>query len=391
MALQGKSLRPEDLDGPLALLTGTRPGIIKFSPIFRELERRGTPYLMIHSGQHYSPEMDGVFFDALQLRAPDHRLDVVRHRFLHGEQTAEMLAGIERILIDHRPQLLLVGGDCNTHLAGALAARKLHVPIGHVEAGMRSYDWRMPEEHNRVIIDHISELLFVHDERAREVLSGERVRGQVHVVGSTIADAVAENVQLARRRRSLLAELGVEPRAYLLATVHREENVDDAGTLRALVSALQAVGRALSLAVLLPAHPRTRTRLAAEGLGQEDLDPVRLLDPLGYLEFLMALDASAAVITDSGGVQQEACILRMPCVTVRPSTEWQETLQVGANRLVEPVAESMVHGVAEAVATPRTWDSPFPDGASKRIVDVAEGALAEGAVARSAEVFASSS
>ena len=384
--LEAKSFRPEELDGPLAVLTGTRPGIIKFSPLLRELDRRGSAYLLIHSGQHYSPEMDSIFFEELSLKAPDHRLDIVRHHPLHGEQTAEMLKGIERILIEERPALLLVGGDCNTHLAGALAARKLHVPIGHVEAGMRSHDWRMPEEHNRVMIDHISEHLFVHDPTAADVLTGERVRGEVHVVGSTIVDAVTENREIARGRAALLPELGLRPGAYLLATIHREENVDDPKALIEIVAGLRQAASATGLPLVFPAHPRTTKRFAQVGIGAGDLAGIKLIAPLGYLDFLHLTSEAGAVLTDSGGVQQEACILGVPCVTVRSTTEWVETLASGANRLVAVDRREIAAGAVAALGNRRGWPSPFAPGASRRIVDIAERLVAE-----AAETCASSS
>jgi UDP-N-acetylglucosamine 2-epimerase (non-hydrolysing) len=373
-----KTLRAEDLDGPLALLTGTRPGIIKFAPLFRELDRRRRPYLLIHSGQHYSPEMDAVFFADLQLRAPDHRLDMEGRFPLHGEQTAEMLKGIERILIEARPPLLLVGGDCNTHLAGALAARKLHIAIGHVEAGMRSYDWRMPEEHNRVMIDHISEHLFVHDEGAVEVLRGERVRGEIHVVGSTIADAVRENRELARSRAGLLERVGVRPGGYVLATIHREENVDDPRVLAAILAGLEAGARTLGLPIVFPAHPRTRRVL--DGLGAAAVSPgLKVVEPFGYLDFLALESEARLIVTDSGGVQQEACILGVPCVTVRPSTEWTETVAAGANRLAPAETGALAAAIAAADGSARDWRDPFPAGAAARIVDIAEELITTGA------------
>lgn len=366
-----KSLRVEDLDGPLFLVTGTRPGIVKFSPIFRELTRRHLPHEVIHSGQHYSPEMDAVFFEQLHLAAPRYRLDLVRQHPLHGEQTAEMLKGIERILLDARPRLILVGGDSNTHLAGALAARKLHIPIGHVEAGMRSYDWRMPEEHNRVMIDHISEHLFVHDESAARTLRQESVRGRIHVVGTTIADALVENRRIAAESSRVLEDLHLEPRRYVVVTSHREENVDDAVTLRALLRGVSdAAGRA-GLTAVLPLHPRTIRRIEEFGLAGDLGARAQVCPPQGYLDFVRLLDGAAAVVTDSGGVQQEACILGVPCVTVRPSTEWTETVAIGANRLTAP-GPALTESVLEALASERTWVSPFAPGAAHRLVDVVD-------------------
>lgn len=370
--LHGKTLRPEDLTGPLAVLTGTRPGIIKFSPILRELDRRAIPYTLIHSGQHYSPEMDAVFFEELGLRAPDYKLDVVRHYPLHGEQTAEMLKGIERALIEQRSRLLLVGGDCNTHLAGALAARKLHIPIGHVEAGMRSDDWRMPEEHNRVIIDHISEHLFVHEESAARRLEREGVRGDIYVVGSTIADAVASNVTIARQRSGVHARLGIRPKGYVLATIHREENVDDGETIGRIFTGLDAIGSKHDLPIIFPTHPRTRKQLAASGIDPARFASLHLIEPQGYLDFLLLLADARAMITDSGGVQQEACILGVPCVTIRQSTEWTETIGIGANRLADPEPARMLAAADAALSGTASWQSPFERDAAARLIDIVE-------------------
>ncbi len=369
-----KSLQLEDLDGPLFLVTGTRPGIVKFSPIFRELSRRQVAHEVIHSGQHYSPEMDDVFFRQLRLPAPRYRLDVVRHHPLHGEQTAEMLKGMERILLDARPCLLLVGGDSNTHLAGALAARKLHIPIGHVEAGMRSYDWRMPEEHNRVMIDHISEHLFVHDQSAERTLRQESVQGAIHVVGTTIADALSENRRIAAETSQIVEDLGLAPRQYVVVTTHREENVDDAATLRML---LRGVGDAVDrtgLRAVLPLHPRTTRRIEEFGLTADLGQRMQVCPPLGYLDFLRLLDGASVVVTDSGGVQQEACILGVPCVTVRPSTEWTETVTIGANRLTGP-GPALADAVVDALNEHRAWSNPFRPGAARRLVDVVDAVL----------------
>ena len=363
----------------LAVLTGTRPGIIKFAPIVRALERRHVPFLLIHSGQHYSPEMDAVFFQELELPAPTYKLDVVRHFPLQGEQTAEMLRGIERILIDTHPELLLVGGDCNTHLAGALAARKLHVPIGHVEAGMRSGDWRMSEEHNRVIIDHISEYLFVHGPAATANLEREHVSGAIHEVGTTIVDAVEQNLPLARRRSAIQAHLGLESRAYLLATTHRAENVDDPATLQAILQGLAEAARRTELPIIFPIHPRTRRRLQelAVDLDAAAWQRIRCLPPLGYFDFLALLANAAVLLTDSGGAQQEAAILRVPCVTLREVTEWQETLRLGANIAAGTSPERIAEAVVRMLEVPRTWPDPFgPAGAGAAIADIALQAIA---------------
>ncbi len=359
-----KVLRPEELTDRIAILTGTRPGIIKFSPILRALEDSQLSHFVIHSGQHYSQEMDAIFFRELQLRRPEHRIDETRNFVYHGEQTAAMLGGIERVLLEERPWMLLVGGDCNTHLAGALAARKLHIQVGHVEAGMRSHDWQMPEEHNRVIIDHISDHLFVHNEEARDLLLGEGIRGQIHVVGTTIADAVEQNLELAKAQSKVLEQLSLQRGEYFLVTCHREENVDDERVLRGILNTLAEVGKRFECPVVFPAHPRTTKRIEQMGLSGwvQQLPHLMMLPPLGYLDFLALLAQSRIFLTDSGGGQQEACLLHVPCVTLRESMEWKETATVGANMLAGVSPEGILGAVEEMLSRPRNWPNPFGDG-----------------------------
>ncbi len=354
---QPKVLQPDELEDKVCVVVGTRPGIIMFSPIIRELERRAVPFFVLHTGQHYSYDMDATFFAALHLAAPRYRLTDVQHCKLHGEQTAEMLKGCETALMVERPRLVLVGGDANTNLAGALAARKLGIQVGHIEAGERSYDWRMPEEHNRRMIDHISDYLFATNEESRSRLVGEDVQGKIVLSGNPIVDAAEQNTPLAT------AQFPVRLGRYGVLTLHREENVDTPAVLARIVEAVGAMQD-----IVFPAHPRTRRRIKQFGI---DTGGLELVAPMGYLEFLSLLAGATVVLTDSGGVQQEAYILRRRCVTLRDSTEWRCTLPGGCNRLAGTTVEGIRRAITEGQASEPTWGQPFGDCHSAgRIVDI---------------------
>jgi UDP-N-acetylglucosamine 2-epimerase (non-hydrolysing) len=357
---------------------GTRPGIVMLSPVVRELVRRELPFFVLHSDQHYSHNMDRQFFDDLMLPEPAHRLDGVAGQTLHGSQTAAMLAGCEQVFLAERPCLVLVGGDANTNVAAALAARKLQTQVGHVEAGERSMDWRMPEEHNRVIIDHISEYLFTTNAKATENLRRESVRGRIVETGNPIVDAVHENLAIAASRLGVLGELGVEAERYFVMTVHREENVDSPEALRGILEGVMLLCQGLAHPIVFAVHPRTQRRLNEFGLQQfaDSIHGLSMVPALDYLSFISLLSHAALVITDSGGVQQEACLLRVPCLTVRDTTEWTETVAIGANALVGTSPDMILKGASEMMNAPRSWDNPFGDGAAAaRIVNVAEEVL----------------
>jgi len=374
-----KALSAEDLQPKACVVLGTRPGIVMLSPVIRELERAGLPFFVLHTGQHYSHDMDRRFFEDLELREPEHQLDLAGAGGGHGAQTGEMLRACEEVLVAERPRLVLVGGDANTNLAGALAARKLHIRVGHVEAGERSYDWRMPEEHNRVIIDHISEYLFTTNEKGLENLRADGVRGEVVVTGNPIVDATAQNLGIAGRRSRVLERLGLAPSGHAVLTAHREENVDSPEVLSAILDGAARVAAEVCAPVVFPAHPRTRRRLAEFGLEERAaaLPGVLLVEPLGYLDFLRLVACAGLVLTDSGGVQQEACILRVPCVTLRDVTEWTETVRLGANALAGCDPEAIAACARAMIAVERDWADPFGDGrAARRIVAVVERALA---------------
>ncbi len=368
-----KILRRSDLLPRIGVVVGTRPGIIKFAPVIKELERRGADFTLIHTGQHYSPEMDRVFFEDLELPVPDHTNGEVATRRLHGEQTAAMIIGVERAVLQDRPAVVVVGGDANTNFAAAVAVRKLaSVQLAHMEAGLRSGDWSMPEEHNRVMIDHISDLLFAPTEQSRANLEQDNVRGRIVLTGNTIVDAVMESRALADRKSSVLEDLDLEPRRYGLVTCHREENVDQEAVLRRIVAGL--VGFAAAQGPLIfPMHPRTKKRLDEFGLSDtlRGADGLRIIEPLNYLDMLRLLSHARFVMTDSGGIQEEACIVRVPCLTMRDNTERPETVDVGSNVVVGTEPDRWVAALGAFEARSRyEWENPYGDGhAARRIAD----------------------
>jgi UDP-N-acetylglucosamine 2-epimerase len=303
-------------------VVGARPQFVKAAPLSRAL-RRVTREVLVHTGQHYDREMSAAFFEDLRLPAPDRHLGVGSGS--HGRMTGRMLEALEAVMVEVRPELVLVLGDTNSTLAGALAAAKLGIPVAHVEAGLRSFDPRMPEEINRRVADHVSRLLFCPTPTAVRNLRAEGIRRGVYRVGDVMLDAIRQHLPRALRRPTAPR---LPPRSYYLATIHRQENADDRGRLRAIVSALEVLPRP----TLLPLHPRTRARLGR--LGHRPRGTLELLAPASYLEMLALVRNARAVLTDSGGLQKEAFILGTPCLTLRDTTEWEETIAAGANRLV---------------------------------------------------------
>jgi len=373
MSLEIKVLDPTRLMKEVAVIVGTRPGIIMFAPIIHELRKRQVPHLVIHTGQHYSPNMDEQFFVDLNLPSSDYKLKGISGKRTHGAQTAAMLEGIESILLERKPRLVLVGGDANTNLSGALAGRKLRIQVGHVEAGERSYDWRMPEEHNRRMIDHISDHLFVTGEKSKSNLLSEDVQGKIHLTGNPIVDASLQHSELAKSTSNALERFDLRPYQYAILTTHREENVDFLESLRGALEGVSMASSAIDTSVLFLAHPRTIKRLKEFELWNwaQELQGMKISEALGYLDFLNLLTNARLVFTDSGGVQQEACIHHVPAVTLRKNTEWVETLENGANRLAGTKPKIIEEAAIAACKIERTWQVPFGDGtAAKRIVDV---------------------
>ena len=342
-------------------VVGNRPQFIKSAPLSEALRNRGIEEVVLHTGQHYDRELSQVFFEELGLAPPRHRLEAGSGT--HAEQTARMLPGIEAAILDERPDGVIVYGDTNSTLAGALAAAKVHAPVAHVEAGLRSFDLAMPEEINRVVVDAVSTLLFCPTDVAVANLRREGRLEGVHQVGDVMYDANVRLAPLARERSHALRDAGVEPRRYVLATIHREANVRPEA-----LQALAAGFNRLDEPVLLPAHPRTRAALEAERV---DLGAhVRLLPPLGYLD-LAALASQARVIaTDSGGLQKEAYWYGVPCVTLRDSTEWVETVEAGWNVLAGAHGERVAAAIA-AAAPAAERPELYGDGrAAERIAEL---------------------
>lgn len=355
-------------DSPaVAVVLGTRPEIIKLAPVLWECERRGLDSLLVHTGQHYSDELDSVFFNQLDLPEPAYNLEVGSAP--HAEQTGRMLVRLGRVIRLEHPEAVVVQGDTNSTLAGGLVASKTDCQLGHVEAGLRSGDWSMPEEVNRVLVDHASDHLFAPTHDAADNLAAEGIDGdRVVTTGNTIVDAVDHFRELARERTNVLSELGVEPGEFYLLTAHRPENVDDPDRFADLLTGVAEFAAARDTEVIYPIHPRSADRLAA--LDIEVPEQIRTIDPLGFLSFLRLEAAAALVFTDSGGVQEESCILGTPCVTLRDSTERPETIAVGANVLAG-VNPSVIRESARTMLNrPVDWSNPFGDGrAAERIVD----------------------
>jgi UDP-GlcNAc3NAcA epimerase len=314
-------------------IVGARPQFIKAAPVSRAI-RRTHQEVLVHTGQHYDDNMSNVFFRELSIPEPDINLGVGSGP--HGAQTGNMMAGLEKVAMDVRPDWVLVYGDTNSTLAGALVAAKLHLRLAHVEAGLRSFDRRMPEEVNRVVADHVSDLLLCPTQAAVENLAREGIDHGVHLVGDVMYDAFIFNVDAASKQSRVVEKLGLEPGGFALVTVHRAANTDDGERLHAIIAGLEQS----ALDVVLPIHPRTRSRLH-----QTLPKRIRVIEPVGYLDMLALEEAAAVIATDSGGVQKEAYFLGKPCITLRDNTEWTETVAAGWNVLVgadsQRIAEAM--------------------------------------------------
>lgn len=310
----------------IVTVIGARPQFIKAAAVSREIATRsGIREVIVHTGQHHDANMSDVFFEEMRIPRPDHHLEI--HGGGHGDMTGKMLQALEPIVVAERPDAVLVYGDTNSTLAGALVASKLHVPIAHVEAGLRSFNRRMPEEVNRVLTDHLSDWLFCPTEQAVRNLAAEGIAGaRVIRTGDVMLDAALYYSEIGRGQTSVVDRLGAKD--FVLATVHRAENTDDPVRLEAIFAALSAM--AAEGPVLVPLHPRTRKKLADSGISS---GAVTLLDPVGYFDMLALIQGARLVMTDSGGLQKEAYMFGKPCVTLRDETEWVELVEVGANRL----------------------------------------------------------
>lgn len=346
----------------VGVVLGTRPEIIKLAPVIRGLGARGHDYCVIHTNQHYDPELDGKFFDELELEAPGVELNIGSGT--HGAQTGRMLEAVEHALVEGEIERVIVQGDTNSALAGALAAAKLARPVAHVESGLRSYDTRMPEEINRRMIDHLAHDLFPPTATARDVLRGESVAGRIHEpVGNTVVDSV---LRCAPRLAAPLGERG----DGVLLTLHRPENVDSEEPLRTILAAVGEVVREYGLKASFPAHPRTLERLKQFGI---DLPrSIILVSPQTFRGILELQADARLVITDSGGLQEEACVLRTPCVVVRERTDRPEAVAAGSAILAGTDRDGIVAACAAMLSVRKTdWPQPFGDGAAgERIVEL---------------------
>ena len=362
----------------IALIAGVRPEIIKESPIIREFERRGTDYFVIYTGQHYNYEMEKIFFEQLKLPLPKYNLSIRSSApFLQGEHTGKMLIEIEKILLSEMPDLVLTLGDTNSTLAGSLTTRKLSttkaftgiaIMLGHIESGLRSYDKSMPEEINRIIADHLSDYLFAPTQTAVDNMIKEGIRREkMLITGNTIVDALFEAIKTARDN-NILNRLNLEKRGYFLATFHRQENADVKEKFSNVLNAFGRLYKQTGKPVIYPVHPRSMKLI--EKFNFSPPEGVKFIEPLGFMEFLKLEENAEVILTDSGGVQEEACILNVPCVTLRENTERPETIEVGSNILAGTDPEKIIECVNVMIDKKRSWENPFGDGKSgKRIAD----------------------
>lgn len=355
----------------LTFILGTRPEIIKLSPLIRLCQNKRIPFKIIHSGQHYSYDMDRVFFKELGLPNPDYRLDIrSKAPYMQGEHTGRMLIEIEKILLKDMPKAVIVQGDTNTALAGAITAEKIsttksytgfEIKVAHVEAGLRSFDRSMPEEINRFLVDHISDFLFVPTSLQKEIVLKEGVPGKnVYTTGNTIVDAVKANLKLASNKNSLLRKNGVKEGGYILLTLHRQENVDSRKRFKSIMGGIGLAADKFRMPVIFPAHPRTVKEMKRFNLRFNSR--VRIIEPMDFLSFLYFEASAALILTDSGGVQEEACILRVPCVTLRENTERPETVKVGSNIIGGTEPKGILKASLKIIGVRRDWISPFGDG-----------------------------
>lgn len=346
----------------IATILGTRPEIIKMAPIIDEISKRGIDQIVLHTGQHYDKEMSENFFKDLEIPLPDYNIHVGSGT--HGKQTGLMMKGIEEILINEKPDIVLVQGDTNAVLAGALVASKLHIAVGHVEAGLRSFDMTMPEEVNRRVADVASSMYFVPtQESAINLLADGISRKNIIVTGNTVVDACFRHLEIAKKRgieEETLSKLNIESMDNILTlTMHRAENVDDEKRVTSIIEALKELTQ---MNIIFPIHPRTKHTLQEFGLFDElnDLEHVHIIKPIGYLDFLQLTSASTLVLTDSGGLQEEAITLDVPALTLRYNTERPETVTAGGNILVGSDKDAILENVGKILS-----DEEFRDNMKK--------------------------
>ena len=338
------------------------------SPIIRECQKRKLDFFVLHTNQHYSKNLDDIFFEELNLPKPKYNLGVGSGT--HVQQIGKMMSGIEEIFIKEKPDIVLVEGDTNTVLAGALVSVKMDIKIGHIEAGLRSYFNGMPEEINRVLTDHCSSVLFAPTAEAKGNLLKEGIsKNKIIISGNTIVDAVNYNFRLAVRRSSILKDIRIDEKKYFLLTLHRQENVDFKLRLENIIRGLELVYKKFGLPIVFPIHPRTRKRI--DEFSIELPAWIRVIEPVGYLDFLNLEINARLIFTDSGGVQEESCILKVPCITLRDNTERPETLKIKSSILAGENPKKILNSSVKMMNKNIQWKNPFGDGKSaERIIKI---------------------
>ncbi len=347
----------------IVTIIGARPQFIKCAPLSREL-RKEHQEIIVHTGQHYDPEMSDIFFAELNIPPPNYNLGVGSGS--HGKQTGEIMEKIENVLTEKKPDLVIVFGDTNSTLAGALAAAKLHIPVAHVEAGLRSFDRSMPEEINRIVTDHLSDLLFCPTQTSVNNLAREGITKGVHLVGDVMVDVLEYNRSIAENKSGILERLGLTESGYIVMTIHRPVNTDSRKNMENIISAI----RKSSKRTIFPVHPRTRKCLQEYGLWNNLPPNITITEPIGYLDMIRLISHAEKILTDSGGMQKEAYILGVPCITLRDTTEWVETLEGGWNVLAGADWERIITSIQTVNPVIPKNCAYFKPGASKFIIDI---------------------
>lgn len=351
----------------ISIIVGTRPEIIKMAPIIKECQKKKEDFFILHTNQHYSKNLDKIFFDELKLPSPKYNLSMGSKT--HGGEISKMVFLIEKVLGRERPDIVLVEGDTNTVLAGALAALNLKIKIGHIEAGLRSYSKEMPEEKNRILTDHYSDLLFAPTKESKNILLKEKIsKDKIFVTGNTIVDAVNHSLSIAKKSK-VLKRLNLQKSKYFLLTMHRQENVDKREKLVKIFNGLELVYNEFNLPIIFLIHPRTEKRLNEFELKVPK--GIKLIKPVGYFDFLELESNAKIILTDSGGLQEEACILRVPCVTLRDNTERPETIKNKSNILAGSDPKKILECAKIMFAKKTNWKIPFGDGkAAEKIINI---------------------
>jgi UDP-N-acetylglucosamine 2-epimerase (non-hydrolysing) len=351
----------------IAVILGTRPEIIKMAPVIKVLDHLGADYYILHTGQHYSYQLDRVFFEQLTLPPAKYNLEVGSGS--HAEEIAKILTGAEKVLQKDRPDIILVEGDTNSVLAGALVASKLHIKVGHIEAGLRSYDRQMPEEINRILTDHCADYLFAPTQKNKDILIGEGIHeNKIIVTGNTIVDVIYQYSRSAKDVGHSNRKPPPDPGKYFLVTLHRQENVDHPSRFRSILDGLEKIAAEFHLPVIYPIHPRSRKMMKQFELKPQNIE---LLDPVDYFGFIQLESNARIILTDSGGVQEEACILKVPCITLRDTTERPETIEIGANILAGASSEKILACTRSMINRSVKWTNPYGDGkAGEKIVKI---------------------